>query len=101
MLEFFVICALKKKLKSNFFFSLCFSVSEVNGTKRIPISHSTGSALSELPLKMAEDNHEESPDEGITLQRRVGLLSGVALIVGTMIGNDFQTHFCLKNANCC
>lgn len=65
-------------------------MSEVNGTKRIPISHSTGSALSELPLKMAEDNHEESPDEGITLQRRVGLLSGVALIVGTMIGNNFK-----------
>lgn len=62
-------------------------VSEVNGTKRFPTSHSTGSALSELPLKMAEDNHEESPVEGIALKRRVGLLSGVALIVGTMIGS--------------
>lgn len=62
-------------------------MSEVNGTKRFPTSHSTGSALSELPLKMAEDNHEDTPVEGIALKRRVGLLSGVALIVGTMIGN--------------
>ncbi|KAF8786517.1 b-0-+-type amino acid transporter 1 like protein [Argiope bruennichi] len=62
-------------------------VSEVGGTKRFPTSHSTGSALSELPLKMAEDSHEDSPVEGIALKRRVGLVSGVALIVGTMIGS--------------
>ncbi|XP_042907812.1 b(0,+)-type amino acid transporter 1 isoform X2 [Parasteatoda tepidariorum] len=36
---------------------------------------------------MAEDNHEDTPVEGIALKRRVGLVSGVALIVGTMIGS--------------
>ncbi|KAG8178907.1 hypothetical protein JTE90_017604 [Oedothorax gibbosus] len=65
-------------------------VSDVGSVKRFPTSQSTGSALSELPLKMAEDGAEEREDspseEAIALERRVGLLSGVALIVGTMIG---------------
>ncbi|XP_054710188.1 b(0,+)-type amino acid transporter 1-like [Uloborus diversus] len=65
------------------------SMSDVNGGPKrgFPTCQSTGSALSELPLKMAEDSHEDTPEEGIALKRRVGLLSGVALIVGTMIGS--------------
>ncbi|UYV84975.1 hypothetical protein LAZ67_X004164 [Cordylochernes scorpioides] len=42
------------------------------------LSHSDSGAL---PLKAEEDE--------VHLQRRVGLLSGVALIVGTMIGESY------------
>ncbi|GFU17276.1 b(0,+)-type amino acid transporter 1 [Trichonephila clavipes] len=77
----------RRKSANSGIFGMVLRVSEVGGAKRFPSSQSTGSALSELPLKMAEDGaHEDSPEEGIALKRRVGLVSGVALIVGTMIG---------------
>lgn len=34
-----------------------------------------------------------APDDAVNLQRRVGLLSGVALIVGTMIGKRKMSSF--------
>ncbi|XP_067133364.1 b(0,+)-type amino acid transporter 1 isoform X5 [Centruroides vittatus] len=57
---------------------------------RFPTSQSASSGLSELPLKVAASTNEQDEPisgEGIHLKRRVGLVSGVALIVGTMIGS--------------
>ena len=46
----------------------------------------TGSTLQIEGKPATMEGGEPTKDDAVNLQRRVGLLSGVALIVGTMIG---------------
>jgi len=69
----------------------------VNGAAKTPTSPTKGSAASTPMGTGKEDGSALTPDvkvktpdsdhQGVTMERKVGLISGVALIVGTMIGS--------------
>lgn len=56
-------------------------------------------------LKDAINNNsvkiQQEKDKCVTMKKRMGLLSGVALIVGTMIGNLYLLHNELHWLICC